>query len=224
MTLKICVAQLNFVVGDMTGNARRIVEAARSAHAGGAQLLVTPELALCGYAAEDLFLRPAFIDACDDALKAIASDTADLKGLHIVVGHPARRQGDTGMRNRSVSVASLYNAASVVCEGRIVHTYAKRELPNYQVFDERRYFVPGSDTCVFDVLDSAGRSAKLGLLICEDAWFDEPAAEARAAGAEVLVVINASPFHAGKGGEREATMRERGWPATCVCPPGRGAG
>jgi NAD+ synthase (glutamine-hydrolysing) len=209
MTLKICVAQLNFVVGDMTGNARRIVEAARSAHAGGAQLLVTPELALCGYAAEDLFLRPAFIDACDDALKAIASDTADLKGLHIVVGHPARRQGDTGMRNRSVSVASLYNAASVVCEGRIVHTYAKRELPNYQVFDERRYFVPGSDTCVFDVLDSAGRSAKLGLLICEDAWFDEPAAEARAAGAEVLVVINASPFHAGKGGEREATMRER---------------
>ena len=209
MTLKICVAQLNFVVGDMTGNARRIVEAARSAHAGGAQLLVTPELALCGYAAEDLFLRPAFIDACDDALKAIASDTADLKGLHIVVGHPARRQGDTGMRNRSVSVASLYNAASVVCEGRIVHTYAKRELPNYQVFDERRYFVPGSDTCVFEVLDSAGRSAKLGLLICEDAWFDEPAAEARAAGAEVLVVINASPFHAGKGGEREATMRER---------------
>lgn len=209
MTLKICVAQLNFVVGDMTGNARRIVEAARSAHAGGAQLLVTPELALCGYAAEDLFLRPAFIDACDDALKVIASDTADLKGLHIVVGHPARTLGDAGVRNRSVSVANLYNAASVVCEGRITHTYAKRELPNYQVFDERRYFVPGSDACVFDVSDSAGGSVRVGLLICEDAWFKEPAADARAAGADVLLVINASPFHTGKGGEREATMRER---------------
>ncbi|WP_066263645.1 NAD+ synthase [Hydrogenophaga flava] len=209
MTLKICVAQLNFVVGDMTGNARRIVEAARSAHAGGAQLLVTPELALCGYAAEDLFLRPAFIDACDDALKVIASGTADLKGLHIVVGHPASKERGAGMRSRSVSVAGLYNAASVVCEGRITHTYAKRELPNYQVFDERRYFVPGNDTCVFDVLDSTGQSAKVGLLICEDAWFDEPAADARNAGAEVLVVINASPFHAGKGGEREATMRDR---------------
>ncbi|MDQ7744341.1 NAD+ synthase [Hydrogenophaga pseudoflava] len=209
MTLKICVAQLNFVVGDMTGNARRIVEAARSAHADGAQLLVTPELALCGYAAEDLFLRPAFINACDDALKAIASGTADLKGLHIVVGHPARRLGDTGVRSRSVSVASLYNAASVLCEGRITHSYAKRELPNYQVFDERRYFVPGSEACVFEVPDRAGELVKIGLLICEDAWFDEPAADARAAGAEVLVIINASPFHTGKGGERESTMRER---------------
>lgn len=209
MTLKICVAQLNFVVGDMAGNARRIVEAARSAHAGGAQLLVTPELALCGYAAEDLFLRPAFVDASDDALKVIVSGTADLKGLHIVVGHPARIEGDAGVRNRSVSVASLYNAASVVCEGRITHTYAKRELPNYQVFDERRYFVPGDEVGLFDVLDSTGRSAKVGLLICEDAWFDEPAADARAAGAEVLVVINASPFHVGKGGERESTMRDR---------------
>lgn len=208
MTLKISVAQLNFVVGDMAGNARRIAQAAREARARGVRVLLTPELALCGYAAEDLFLRPAFIDACDDALKALAAETADLKDLHIVVGHPAQLDA-SGRRERSVSVASLYNAASVLCAGRITHTYAKRELPNYQVFDERRYFVPGHQPCVFDVPGDDGRPVRLGLLICEDAWFDAPAADAKAAGAEVLAVINASPFHTGKGGEREVTMRER---------------
>ena len=208
MTLKICVAQLNFVVGDMAGNARRIADAAREAHARGAAVLLTPELALCGYAAEDLFLRPAFIDACDDALKSVVAETADLKGLHIVVGHPARLD-TTGRRSRSVSVAGLHNAASVICEGHITHTYAKRELPNYQVFDERRYFVPGQQACVFDVTGADGQVARVGLLICEDAWFEAPAADAKAAGADLLAVINASPFHTGKGGEREATMRER---------------
>ncbi|MGM9428559.1 NAD+ synthase [Hydrogenophaga sp. MI9] len=208
MTLKICVAQLNFVVGDMAGNARRIAQAAREAHARGAAVLLTPELALCGYAAEDLFLRPAFIDACDDALKSLAAETASLKGLHIVVGHPARLDA-TGRRSRSVSVAGLHNAASVIREGRITHTYAKRELPNYQVFDERRYFVPGQQACVFEVTGADGQAVRLGLLICEDAWFDAPAADAKAAGADLLAVINASPFHTGKGGEREATMRER---------------
>jgi NAD+ synthase (glutamine-hydrolysing) len=205
MTLSICVAQLNFVVGDMSGNARKIIDAATQAHARGVRLLLTPELAICGYAAEDLFLRPAFIDACDDALKVVAAGTAGLKGLHIVVGHPARADASAeGRRDRSVSVARLYNAASVLCEGRVTHTYAKRELPNYQVFDERRYFVPGDAPCVIDV-----GGVRVGLLICEDAWFDLPAAGAKAAGAELLAVINASPFHAGKGGEREATMRER---------------
>ncbi|OJV42738.1 NAD+ synthase, partial [Hydrogenophaga sp. 70-12] len=99
--------------------------------------------------------------------------------------------------------------ATVLCEGRVVATYAKRELPNYQVFDERRYFVPGHTPCVFDVPGTDGQPVRVGLLICEDAWFEAPAADARAAGAELLAVINASPFHAGKGGEREATMRER---------------
>ncbi len=202
------MAQLNFVVGDMAGNARRIVEAANRAHAAGAQLLVTPELALCGYAAEDLFLRPAFLDACDDALKRIASETSSLKGLQLVVGHPQRMHAK-GRRERSVAVASLYNAASVICEGRITHTYAKKELPNYQVFDERRYFAAGQETCVFELNDGDGQPVKIGLLICEDAWFDAPAADAKEAGAELLVVINASPFHGGKGGEREASMRIR---------------
>lgn len=202
------MAQLNFVVGDMAGNARRMAEAARDAHARGVQLLLTPELALCGYAAEDLFLRPAFIDACDDAVNWLAAATADLKGLTLVVGHPARIDA-RGRRERSVSVASLNNAASVLCEGRITHRYAKRELPNYQVFDERRYFVPGQQPCVFDVAGGDGQPVRVGLLICEDAWFDAPAADAKAAGADLLAVINASPFHAGKGGERETTMADR---------------
>ncbi|WP_342128698.1 NAD+ synthase [Hydrogenophaga sp. OTU3427] len=208
MTVPLCIAQLNFVVGDLQGNARRIVDAAREAHARGARLLLTPELALCGYAAEDLFLRPAFIDACDDALKTVARETAGLSGLHIVVGHPARSSA-AGSRTRSVAQPGLYNAASVICDGVVTHRYAKRELPNYQVFDERRYFAPGHTPCVFEVAGADGHKVRVGLLICEDAWFHAPAADAKAAGAELLVVINASPFHAGKGGEREATMRER---------------
>jgi NAD+ synthase (glutamine-hydrolysing) len=200
MTLQICVAQLNFVVGDMPGNARKIIDAATSAYAGGARLLVTPELSICGYAAEDLLLRPAFIDACDDALKTVARELAGLKGLHVVVGHP---EGG-GVRTRSVAVTRRHNRASVVCEGQVVAHYDKRELPNYQVFDERRYFTPGSGVGVFEV-----EGVKVGLLICEDAWFDEPARLARDAGAQVLAVLNASPFHAGKGLEREQRMRER---------------
>jgi NAD+ synthase (glutamine-hydrolysing) len=209
MTLKICVAQFNFVVGDMAGNARRIIDAAHQAHAMGARVLLTPELALCGYAAEDLFLRPAFIDACDDALKSVARETATLKDLHIVVGHPVPRDQAQGRRERSVSVAGLYNAASVLFQGQVTHQYAKQELPNYQVFDERRYFVPGKAPCVFQVAMPDGGTVGLGLLICEDAWFDEPAAQAQGAGADILLVINASPFHTGKGGERERTMEAR---------------
>ena len=200
MTLKICVAQLNFVVGDMAGNAQKIIDCATAAYQDGARLVLTPELSLCGYAAEDLFLRPSFIQACDDALKTVSTALSGLKGLHVVVGHPSG--GDE--RTRSVSVQRRFNMASVVCEGKVVAAYAKRELPNYQVFDERRYFVAGDKPCVFDVAGT-----KVGLLICEDAWFDAPALDARAAGAELLAVINASPFHVGKGDERELAMRGR---------------
>ncbi|MFT4195631.1 NAD+ synthase [Ottowia sp.] len=200
MTLKIAVAQLNFTVGDTTGNARKIIDAARTAHAAGARLLLTPELSVCAYIAEDLFLRPSFIAACDDAVKTIARETAGLQDMVIVVGHPVGRD----QRSRSISVAQRTNAASVIREGRVIETYAKRLLPNYQVFDERRYFVPGQGTCVFQ----AG-GVSVGLLICEDAWFEEPAQLAKEAGAELLAVINASPFHVGKGYEREAMMIER---------------
>jgi NAD+ synthase (glutamine-hydrolysing) len=204
MTLKICVAQLNFVVGDLAGNAQKIIDAARSAYTEGARLLLTPELSICGYAAEDLFLRPAFIVACDDAVKTVVRELAGLKGMTVVVGHPVG--GDS--RTKSVAVQQRFNAASVISEGEVLETYAKRELPNYQVFDERRYFTPGKGTCVFQAGEGADR-VSVGLLICEDAWYEEPARLAKEAGADLLAVINASPFHVGKGYERESTMRER---------------
>ncbi len=204
MILKLCVAQLNFVVGDLAGNVQKIVNAAHEAYAAGARLLLTPELSICGYAAEDLFLRPAFIHACDDAVNAVALALAGLKDMTVVVGHPTG--GDT--RTRSVSVQARFNAASVLREGQVIARYAKRELPNYQVFDERRYFTPGDGVCVFEAGES-GQRLRVGLLICEDAWFETPAQETKQAGAQLLAVINASPFHVGKGYEREAMMRSR---------------
>jgi len=200
MTLELSVAQLNFTVGDMAGNARKIIDAARTAHARGVRLLLTPELSICGYAAEDLFLRASFITACDQALDLIRQELADLKDMHVVVGHPSGHDE----RTRSVAVSLRFNMASVLCEGKVVASYAKRELPNYQVFDERRYFKPGSVPCVFEV-----QGIKVGLLICEDAWFEQPAHETKACGAQILAVINASPFHMGKAQEREDKMRER---------------
>jgi NAD+ synthase (glutamine-hydrolysing) len=208
MTLHICVAQLNLVVGDTVGNAHQIIQAAHTAHAQGATVLLTPELAVSGYAAEDLYLRPGFLDACDDALKTIALQTAGLSGLHIVVGHPQRTQ-PLAAKDRSVSVPGLVNAATVLHQGRTTLTYGKRELPNYQVFDERRYFVPAQGDAVFEVQDSQGQSVRVGVLICEDAWFDAPVVSTCAAGAQLLAVINASPFHGGKGAEREQRLAER---------------
>ena len=204
MTLKICVAQLNLVVGDLNGNAQKIIAAANEAYVLGARLLLTPELSICGYAAEDLFLRPAFISACHDAVKTVVDACAGLKGMVVVVGHPTG--GDE--RSKSVAIQRRFNAASVISEGRILETYAKRELPNYQVFDERRYFTPGQGVCVFQVGEQ-GSQVSVGLLICEDAWFEEPAQLALEAGAQVLAVINASPFHVGKGGERVQRMADR---------------
>jgi len=204
MTLKICVAQLDFVVGDLAGNAQKIIDAAQAAYRDGTRLVLTPELSICGYAAEDLFLRPAFIHACDDAVNSVARALAGLKNMAVVVGHPT----GGGMRTRSVAVQQRHNAASVLRHGVIEQTYAKRELPNYQVFDERRYFAPGNAVCVFDAGEGSSR-VRVGLLICEDAWYEAPARLSRDAGAQLLAVINASPFHVGKGYEREQIMRER---------------
>ena len=206
--VKVALAQLNATVGDLAGNARRVAEAARRAHAQGARLVVAPELMLCGYPPEDLLLRPAFMTACRDALLGLATELADCDGLHVVVGHPHPWGASGDVRSKSHAVQQRFNAASVLSGGQILDTYFKRELPNYQVFDERRYFASGRD---------AGQGAvvleidglKFGLLICEDAWFDEPAQAARDAGAQVLCVLNASPFHLDKSGEREARMAER---------------
>ena len=206
--VKVALAQINATVGDLDGNARRIVEFSRRAHALGARLVLTPELSLCGYPPEDLLLRPAFMQACAQALSDCAAALADLPGLRVVVGHPHQFGAHGDLRSRSHAVQRRHNAASVLSGGAVVATYCKRELPNYQVFDERRYFASGRDAgqeaVVFDV-----DGLRFGLLICEDAWFDEPAASARAAGAQALCVLNASPFHLGKVAEREQRMAER---------------
>jgi NAD+ synthase (glutamine-hydrolysing) len=203
--IKVALAQLNATVGDLAGNVQRIESAARRAYAQGARVVVTPELGLCGYPPEDLLLRPAFMQACADALADCARALADLPGLFVVVGHPHQfgQRGD--VRSNSVSVPQRYNAASVLSEGRIIATYCKRELPNYQVFDERRYFASGRDAGL-PALVFAVQGLRFGVVICEDAWFDEPGLLARAAGAQVLCVLNASPFHLGKLAEREQRM------------------
>jgi NAD+ synthase (glutamine-hydrolysing) len=211
----LAVLQFNPVVGDLSGNARQIIEGARQAHARGAHLVLTPELALCGYPPEDLLLRPKFIEANQQALVDIAQALADLPDLHVVVGHPARASlDDAGQRTRSWAIPDLLNAASHLNQGGVVGTYAKRELPNYQVFDERRYFVSGRDAGFGPLVIDVG-GTRLGVLICEDAWFDEPAQAACAQGAQALLVLNASPFHAGKAAEREARMAERASANAC---------
>ena len=206
--VKVALAQINATVGDLAGNARRIIDAARRAHAQGARVVLTPELGLCGYPPEDLLLRPAFMQACVQALADCAQALADLEGLHVVVGHP-HQFGDRGdVRSKSMAVQRRYNAASVLAGGRVVATYCKRELPNYQVFDERRYFASGRDAgfgpVVFEV-----DGLTFGVNVCEDAWFDEPGQIAKAGGAQVLLVLNASPFHLGKVSEREEQMAQR---------------
>jgi NAD+ synthase (glutamine-hydrolysing) len=207
-SVKVALAQINATVGDLAGNTKRIVEAARRAHAQSALLVLTPELGLCGYPPEDLLLRPAFMQACAEAVNDCARALADLPGLHVVVGHP-HQFGERGdIRSKSLAVQQRYNAASVLSGGRVVATYCKRELPNYQVFDERRYFASGRDAGLSPVVFEVG-GLRFGLNICEDAWFDEPARIAKAAGAQVLCVLNASPFHLGKVAEREQRMTER---------------
>ncbi|MDP1901303.1 MAG: NAD+ synthase [Rubrivivax sp.] len=206
--MKVALAQINATVGDLAGNSRRVAQAARQAHAAGARLVIAPELALAGYPPEDLLLRPAFMQACAEELAALAQELSDCAGLHVIVGHPHQfgQRGD--VRSKSMAVQQRFNAASVLAGGRVLGTYCKRELPNYQVFDERRYFVSGRDAGLAPlVVDVEGR--RVGVLICEDAWFDEPARAACEAGADLLCVLNASPFHLDKAGEREARMAER---------------
>jgi NAD+ synthase (glutamine-hydrolysing) len=157
MTLRVALAQFDFPVGDVAGNAARIAALATEARDGfGAQVVLFPELALCGYPPEDLLLRPAFLADCEAALQDVARG---IHGIVAVVGWP------------QAAGAVVYNAASVLRDGRIEATYRKRELPNYAVFDERRYFDvdPDGEACVFEV-----DGVRVGLVICEDLWFPEP--------------------------------------------------
>jgi NAD+ synthase (glutamine-hydrolysing) len=187
--MKIAVAQINTTVGDFVGNAEKIRRAIDAGRAAGAKLIVTPELALSGYPPEDLLFRDDFLDQCTAELMKLAPYCLDVA---VIVGHP-HREGRT-----------RYNAASVLRGGRIEAMYFKQRLPNYQIFDEKRYFESGNRPCVFEV---EGR--RFGLTICEDLWFPEPAAQAKAAGAEMLVSINASPFNRAKLAERYQVMGAR---------------
>jgi NAD+ synthase/NAD+ synthase (glutamine-hydrolysing) len=188
-SLRIAAAQINCTVGDLAGNARKIAEFAARARAAGAQLLVTPELALCGYPPEDLLLRPDFYRACARELAGLAALT---EGIAVIVGHPQERDG------------RYYNAASLLQDGAIAATYHKHRLPNYEVFDEQRYFAPGFDPCVVEV-----NGVFCGINICADVWEEGAADAARAAGAELLLVLNASPYHLNKQATRYEVLRER---------------
>jgi len=187
--LKIAVAQLNCVVGDIDGNLEKIRQAARRARKAGAHVLVTPELSLCGYPPEDLLLRPDFYRSCDRAMASLAMESDDLA---VIVGHPLQ----DGERR--------YNGASVLAGGRVLASYRKLRLPNYEVFDEERYFDAGSDACVFE-----HRGVRIGLNICADVWEAGAAEASRAAGAELLVAINASPYHMDKLQVRHEVLRDR---------------
>jgi NAD+ synthase (glutamine-hydrolysing) len=188
--MKAVIAQLNLLVGDLKGNAAKIFDAAKAASAVNADLLLTPELSICSYQPEDLLLRPSFIAACKSQVEWLATQVSPT--LAVIVGIPWK-EGD-----------ALYNACAVLRGGKIEAVYKKRELPNYSVFDDKRYFASGNDSVVIDI---AG--VKVGLLICEDIWFVAPAAAAKAAGAQMLAVINGSPFDTKHLAARENVVRER---------------
>ena len=182
--LRIALAQMNSVVGDIDGNARKIEELAARARDAGAQLVVFPELTLTGYPPEDLLLKRGFLRRASEALSALT-----VEGITAVVGWP-ESAGD-----------SVHNSAAVVSDGGVQAVYRKVLLPNYGVFDERRWFEPGTDPLVVDV---AG--VPVGITVCEDIWEPGPTAATAAMGAEVVVNLSASPYHHGKGGEREAMI------------------
>ncbi len=191
-SLRIALAQFDFPVGAVKQNTARIAEMiALARDEYGADIVLFPELAVSGYPPEDLLMRPSFLRDCADAVEMIA---AGVDGIVAVVGWPQ-------------AVGSIvYNAASVLREGKIEKTYRKRELPNYAVFDERRYFDvdPDREDCVFDV-----KNVPIGLIICEDLWFAEPIASTVRSGAQVVLVPNASPFERDKHAQRDALLAQR---------------
>ena len=184
--VRVGIAQINALVGDLPGNSRLVLEAARSAYQQGARVLLTPELTLTGYPPEDLLLRPAFVDQCEATLHSLCADLAGLKGMHVVIGHVVK------------SVGGLRNAASVLVDGHILGTYFKKELPNYSVFDEKRYFVAGESPLSFTV---AG--VRFGINICEDIWGNHAPEAVASLGIDALLVLNASPYSLDKQAQRE---------------------
>lgn len=175
-TLRVVLAQLNMLVGDIEGNTCKVIECAQKARSEyRANIIVFPELTLCGYPPEDLLLRESMMLRIEKALEQLAAAGG---GIDMALGLPA--MGDKGLENQAV----------VIRDGNIICRHAKRYLPNYQVFDEKRYFVPGTGYSVFECL-----GVKIGLTVCEDIWFPDPAADVAAAGARFILNLNASPFH-----------------------------
>src|SRR5690349_1104822 len=181
--LRLALAQFDFPVGAVAANTAKIRELMTQAHAGGADLVVFPELAISGYPPEDLLIRPSFLEACNEAVAALAEGT---DGLAALVGFPH-------------SEGEVYNAAALLREGRIECVAHKQALPNYGVFDDKRYFRPGHASATGMV-----NGVRVGFLVCEDIWEPEPAAQAASTGAELIVVINASPWDDAKQSTREA--------------------
>ena len=190
MSLRISVAQLNLLVGDIAGNTDRIIAAARHARdEQGADAVIYPELTLSGYPPEDLLLRPDFIATIQRELERLRREVS---GIDVVVGYPACHYGQ------------LFNAAGVIRDGEIIAEYHKTLLPNYSVFDEKRYFESGDSPCVVEI-----GGIPVGLTVCEDIWYRKPAEDAVAAGARMILNLNASPFHSGKAPEREELLKKR---------------
>jgi len=183
MPLKIALAQLNFTVADLKANSAKIISAAEQAKQQHADVIAFPELCVTGYPPEDLLLRDDFIQHAQQAVDAIAAQVND---IDLVIGYPQRRDGD------------LYNAAVVLRNGQIIAEYHKHALPNYGVFDEQRYFKAGQHTCLYTIKDT-----RLALTICEDIWQTGIIANNHNAGADIILTLNASPFHAGKMQQRE---------------------
>lgn len=190
MTLRIAMAQLDMLVGDITKNTQSVIDAANKARdEEQADVVVFPELTLIGYPPEDLLLRPSLDSRIESALARILEEVRD---IHVVVGYPRRIDGE------------LFNCASVIYQGKILGEYAKQKLPNFLVFDDKRYFSEGRDAGIVKI-----KGVRVGLSICEDIWHSEPIAQAKDAGAELILNISASPYHIEQMGKRERHLHQR---------------
>ncbi|HEX2707326.1 MAG TPA: nitrilase-related carbon-nitrogen hydrolase, partial [Solirubrobacterales bacterium] len=193
--MRIALAQIDPTVGDIDGNSAKIAEWVWRARQEGAELVIFPELCVPGYPAEDLYLKPHFIEANRLAVEELANGVS---GITVLVGFAEPVSGAGDFRH-------AYNSTAVLADGAVRAVYRKNRLPNYAVFDEQRYFVPGTEPLTIEV---AGLS--VGLTICEDCWVSGPPAQTEAEqGAKLIANPSGSPYHRGKGREREAMFAER---------------
>lgn len=188
-TIQLCLIQDRFLVGDIKSNTRKIISLSEQAKQAGADIVVFPELALSGYPPEDLLMRQGFIQQVEQAIKEIADSTGEML---VVFGAPSLHEHE------------LFNAAIVCGNGQVITEYHKHSLPNYAVFDEKRYFQSGHKSVVIEC-----KQRKLGIIICEDAWLDAPLKLAGEAGAEAILILNASPYHRNKHQQRLDMLKRR---------------